>query len=78
VEGRDKVVRLVLGLVQRFAEGVDFTTVEINGEPALTAWAGDTLLGVLVFELRAGLVLHVRAVVNPDKLEFAGRQLARA
>lgn len=78
VEGRDKVLRLLLGLVQRFAAGVDFTVTEINGAPALATWAGGTLLGVIAFDLRAGLIVHARAVVNPDKLRFAGRQLGRA
>jgi RNA polymerase sigma-70 factor (TIGR02957 family) len=77
VAGRDKVVRLVLGLAQRFAEGVDFTMTELNGEPGVAAWAGDALVGVMVFELGDGLVVHARAVVNPDKLEFVGEQLAR-
>ncbi|MGI5373956.1 RNA polymerase sigma-70 factor [Streptomyces sp. CA-251387] len=78
VEGREKVSRFLVGLFERFMEGVHFTTAEINGEPAVAAWAGDTLLGVVALELSDGLVVHARAVVNPDKLAFAGRQLAGA
>ncbi|MGN9756863.1 RNA polymerase sigma-70 factor [Streptomyces sp. SD31] len=78
VEGREKVSRFLVGLVERFMEGVHFTTAEINGEPAVAAWAGDTLLGVVALELGDGLVVHARAVVNPDKLAFAGRQLTGA
>ncbi|SDO64386.1 RNA polymerase sigma-70 factor, ECF subfamily [Streptomyces sp. cf386] len=76
VEGREKVSRFLLGLFQRFAQGLDFATAEINGGPGVAVWAGGTLLGVVAFELRDGLVVHARAVVNPDKLTFAGRQLA--
>lgn len=76
VEGREKVSRFLLGLFQRFAQGLDFATAEINSGPGVAVWAGDTLLGAVAFELRDGLVVHARAVVNPDKLTFAGRQLA--
>ncbi|MGW1954988.1 RNA polymerase sigma-70 factor [Streptomyces sp. NPDC001920] len=78
VEGREKVSRLLVGLVERFMEGVHFTTAEVNGEPAVAAWAGGTLVGLVVLELGDGLVVHARAVVNPDKLAFAGRQLTGA
>lgn len=42
-------------------------------EPVLTS--DGTLLAVLSFELRDGLVTGARAVVNPDKLVFVRRQL---
>ncbi|WP_251062668.1 hypothetical protein [Streptomyces sp. ISL-22] len=78
VEGREKVSRFLVGLFQRFAAGMRFTTAEINGEPAVAAWAGEALLGVVALELPEGLVVHARAVVNPDKLAFADRQPAGA
>ncbi|MFF4252957.1 RNA polymerase sigma-70 factor [Streptomyces sp. NPDC001663] len=78
VEGRDKVARLTAGGAERFAAGLDFTTTEVNGEPGLAAWAGDTLVAVVAFDVRDGLIAHVRAVVNPDKLGFVRRQLARS
>ncbi|MEV0176236.1 RNA polymerase sigma-70 factor [Streptomyces sp. NPDC050803] len=76
--GREKVLRFLVGTGQRFLVGVDFTAVEVNGAVALAAWDGDRLVGVVAFEVRDGLVAHARAVVNPDKLGFMGRQLARA
>ncbi|GCB51138.1 sigma factor-like helix-turn-helix DNA-binding protein [Streptomyces sp. NL15-2K] len=78
VEGREKVVRLVVGGVERFAAGLDYTAVEVNGATGLAAWAGDTLAGVVAFDLREGLITQVRVVVNPDKLGFVRRQLARS
>ncbi|WP_405579249.1 sigma factor-like helix-turn-helix DNA-binding protein [Streptomyces sp. NBC_01092] len=78
IEGRDKVFRFLAGASRTFLSGVDLTAVEINGSTAVAAWAGDTLTSVVAFELRDGLVTHAWAVVNPDKLEFVGRQLARA
>ncbi|MGA5137803.1 hypothetical protein [Streptomyces azureus] len=37
----------------------------------------DTLVGRVAFEVRDGLVVGVRAVVNPEKLVFARRHLTR-
>ncbi|MGW3120040.1 RNA polymerase sigma-70 factor [Streptomyces sp. NPDC001107] len=78
VEGLDKVARLAVGGAERFAAGLDFTAAEVNGETGLAAWAGDALVGMVAFEVRDGLISHVRVVVNPDKLGFVRRQLARA
>ncbi|MFE5894633.1 RNA polymerase sigma-70 factor [Streptomyces sp. NPDC056462] len=78
IEGRDKVFRFLAGATRTFLAGVEFTAVEINGSTALAAWEGDTLLSVVAFEVRDGLVAHAWAMVNPDKLDFVRRQLARA
>ncbi|MFE6624611.1 RNA polymerase sigma-70 factor [Streptomyces sp. NPDC008086] len=78
IEGRDKVFRFLAGATRTFLAGVDFTAVEINGATALAAWEGDTLLSVTTFDVRDGLLARAWAVVNPDKLDFVRRQLARA
>ncbi|MGF0172975.1 RNA polymerase sigma-70 factor [Streptomyces sp. Marseille-Q5077] len=78
IEGRDKVFRFLAGATRTFLAGVEFTAVEINGSTALAAWEGDTLLSVVAFEVRDGLVAHAWAMVNPDKLDFVRRQLVRA
>jgi RNA polymerase sigma-70 factor (ECF subfamily) len=78
VEGREKVARLAVGGAERFAAGLEFTPTEINGEYGLAAWAGDTLAGVVAFEVRDGLIAHLRIVLNPQKLAFVRRQLKRA
>ncbi|WP_328882936.1 RNA polymerase sigma-70 factor [Streptomyces sp. NBC_00299] len=78
IEGRDKVFRFLAGATRTFLAGMHFTAVEINGSTALAAWEGDTLLTVVAFELRDGLIAHAWATVNPDKLDFVRRQLARA
>ncbi|MCH5673337.1 RNA polymerase sigma-70 factor [Streptomyces gilvus] len=77
VEGREKVARLAVGGAERFAAGLVFTPTEINGEYGLAAWAGDTLAGVVAFEVRDGLIAHLRIVLNPEKLAFVRRQLTR-
>ncbi|MFF4357800.1 RNA polymerase sigma-70 factor [Streptomyces sp. NPDC001604] len=78
VVGLDKVARLSVGGAERFAAGLDFTAAEVNGETGLAAWAGDALVGMVAFEVRDGLIAHIRVVVNPDKLGFVRRQLTRA
>jgi hypothetical protein len=56
---------------------VRVTVAEVNGEPALLAWSGDGLLGVLVLEADGDRIRALWAVANPDKLGFAARQAAR-
>ncbi|MEU9480075.1 RNA polymerase sigma-70 factor [Streptomyces sp. NPDC048191] len=78
IEGREKVVRFLVGGAERFTGGLDIVVMEVNGASALAGWAGDVLVGVAAFELRDGLIAHVRTVMNPDKLAYMRRQLARS
>lgn len=77
VEGRDKVLRFLAGGMRGFAADWDFSVAEVNGAPALVARVGDVLVGVVSFAFRDGLVGDLHTVVNPDKLVFVRRQLAR-
>ncbi|WP_369245171.1 RNA polymerase sigma-70 factor [Streptomyces sp. R41] len=79
IEGREKVLRFLAGVLGSFAtEDVDFMVAEVNGRAALLVRADDRPLGVVTFEVHEGVCTQVRAVLNPDKLEFVGRQLERA
>jgi RNA polymerase sigma-70 factor (TIGR02957 family) len=78
IEGGQRIAHFLAGGGPKFAAGLDFTPVEVNGAIGLATWAGDTLVGLAAFEVRDGLVTGVRAVVNPEKLAFARRQLTRA
>ncbi|MFD9006615.1 RNA polymerase sigma-70 factor [Streptomyces sp. NPDC059582] len=77
VEGREKVVRFLVGGARKVTADLDFTVAEINGANGLAAWAGDRLVGVVTFELRYDLITRLRAVMNPDKLDFVRRQLGQ-
>ncbi|MFD6492265.1 RNA polymerase sigma-70 factor [Streptomyces sp. NPDC059944] len=87
VEGRDKVLRLLAGVLGRSAaDGVRLSVAEVNGRAGLIARgpegadggsAAGAVIGVVAFEVRDGVFTGVRAVLNPDKLEFVGRQSAR-
>ncbi|MFI7385830.1 RNA polymerase sigma-70 factor [Streptomyces sp. NPDC049813] len=78
VAGRAKVLRFLAGTRERFAAGLDLTVAEVNGVAALVAHAGGTVSAVVSFEVREGAIVTARAVLNPDKLGFVGRQLAAA
>jgi len=65
IVGRDRVVRLLLGLVIRPAE--------VNGQAgALFLDPGGGLISVLVLDIADGQVQAVRSVINPDKLRHLG------
>ncbi|MEV7286710.1 RNA polymerase sigma-70 factor [Streptomyces sp. NPDC093252] len=75
IEGRLKVVRFLLGGGRKLLAGLRYTVAEINGGPGLVAWAGDRITAVAAFDVHDGRITDVRAVVNPDKLDFVRRQL---
>lgn len=87
VEGRDKVLRLLAGVLGRSAaDGIRLSVAEVNGRAGLIARgpegadggsAAGAVIGVVAFEVRDGVFTGVRTVLNPDKLEFVGRQSAR-
>lgn len=77
VSGRDRVARYLAGVMRRYTAGVRITLAEVNGEPAVLAWHGGELIGVLVAELADGRVAALRLIANPDKLRFVGEQAAR-
>lgn len=49
---------------------------EVNGEPAVLAFDGDTLSGVLCFEITDDQIAALRILANPDKLRFLAAQLS--
>jgi RNA polymerase sigma-70 factor (ECF subfamily) len=49
---------------------------EVNGEPAVLAFDGDTLSGVLCFEITGDRIAALRILANPDKLRFLAAQLS--
>ncbi|CAM5746581.1 putative RNA polymerase sigma factor SigX [Streptomyces afghaniensis 772] len=78
IEGGSRIAQFLAGGGPKFSVGLEFTVTEVNGATGLASWAGDTLVGLAALEVRDGLVVGVRAVVNPEKLAFARRQLSRA
>ncbi|WP_343246214.1 RNA polymerase sigma-70 factor [Streptomyces sp. SID5785] len=78
VDGREKVLRFLVGVGERYLTGARFTVAEVNGAPGLVARLGDTVVASVSFEVRDGRVAVARAVMNPEKLGFLTGQLAAA
>ncbi|WP_079169120.1 MULTISPECIES: RNA polymerase sigma-70 factor [unclassified Streptomyces] len=76
IEGRDKVLRFLMGTPMQATAALRLAVAELNGVPALVAWAGDTVAAAATFEARGGAVTAVRSVLNPEKLTYVGRQLS--
>jgi RNA polymerase sigma-70 factor (TIGR02957 family) len=53
-----------------------FDVAEVNGEPAMLAFDGDGLSGVLFFEITGDRIAALRILANPDKLRFLAKQLS--
>jgi RNA polymerase sigma-70 factor (TIGR02957 family) len=49
---------------------------EVNGEPAMLAFDGDSLAAVLCFEVMGDQIAALRILANPDKLRFLTEQLS--
>ncbi len=52
------------------------TVAELNGVPALVAWAERHGGAAAVLDVRDGAVTAVRSVLSPEKLTYLGRQLS--
>ncbi|MEU6868534.1 RNA polymerase sigma-70 factor [Streptomyces sp. NPDC046876] len=76
VLGRDKVARFLLGALHKYAAGLPFGFALVNGEPAVVV--GDAASVLVVEPGEDGRVRGLRAVVNPQKLEFLRRQLSHS
>ena len=74
IVGRDRVLRLLLGMGKHAAElGVTIRRVEVNGQPGATFVAPDgRLMWVMTVDVADGVVQTVRSVINPDKLRHLG------
>ncbi|MEU1149500.1 RNA polymerase sigma-70 factor [Streptomyces sp. NPDC005863] len=76
--GRENVLRFLLGVMGKVKAASDISYAEVNGAPALVLRAAGRITAIAAFEGGDGRVTGVRSVVNPDKLVFVERQLARA
>jgi hypothetical protein len=50
-------------------------SVPVAGQPAVLAFTGRQLAGVLVFTMRGGLIQAVHVIGDPRKLDFPSSQL---
>ncbi|MGW5382472.1 hypothetical protein [Nocardia sp. NPDC003963] len=77
LRGAAQVARYLAATASRSVASVQTCVHEVNGVPALLAWSGSVLVGVLVPEIADGRITVVRIVADPDKLRFLGIRTAR-
>ena len=80
LEGRDTVVKLLVGFVRAavatgLASRATLEVTEVNAEPALVIRLDGRLDGVYVLSVEGDAITGIRVVRNPDKLAYIGRQL---
>ncbi len=73
--GRDKVLRYLLGSLQKSPAGARAELREINGAPAVLVLAGPALIYAATFTIVNGQIQAIHSVLNPDKLTYLQRQL---
>lgn len=69
VSGRRNVARLIVGLLQKYGPELTFAAESINGQPALVARVGGTVVNAVCFEWADGRVRSIYSVLNPAKLQ---------
>lgn len=68
--GADTVAKAVIGVMRWTTRtaGARLDTVLCNSAPAVLAYRGDHLEGAFIVEIADGLITHLYAIRNPDKL----------
>lgn len=73
--GREKVLRLITGLLQKAPPDLRFAILPINGAPSMALFAGDRLLYVVTCAIADQRFHTFHLAVNPDKLAYIQRQI---
>lgn len=78
ISGRDRTANYLARALSRSLPQLRLRldVAEVNGEPAVLAFDGDTLSGVVCFEIRGDEIAALRIMANPDKLRFLAEQLS--
>src|ERR1051326_7753500 len=75
VAGRERVIRLILGVQHKMPVNYVFSAEELNGAPALLAWLDGQLTDLFIFEVAQERIQRLYTIRNPDKLAHLQRQL---
>jgi RNA polymerase sigma-70 factor (ECF subfamily) len=68
VAGRSNVARFVMGLLEKYSEGVTTLFVPVNGEPTIVVVRDGAPIVVWQFDVGPQGVRRMLAVLNPEKL----------
>jgi len=79
VEGRERVARLILGVLEKFGEGMVPVPVSANGEPAMLAVRDGHPVALWTVDIAPEGVRRLLIVMNPHKLAaFEGAALSHS
>jgi RNA polymerase sigma-70 factor, ECF subfamily len=70
--GADRVAR---NLLRYWGQGATLVSLPVCGQPAVLAFIGGELAGVLVFTMRGELIQAIHVIADPRKLGFLSSQL---
>ena len=68
VVGRERVAQFLLGVLEKFMDGVEAYPVVVNGEPGFVGVRDGAVMAVWTVELGANGVQRFLNVMNPAKL----------
>jgi RNA polymerase sigma-70 factor (ECF subfamily) len=68
VEGGERVARYFVDLMSRATAGLTFLERTVNGQPGLVAQLDGATVAVYAFQVAAGRITRIWAVLNPEKL----------
>jgi RNA polymerase sigma factor (sigma-70 family) len=68
VEGGEPVARYFVDLMSRATAGLTFLERTVNGQPGLVAQQDGATVAVYAFQVAAGRITRIWAVLNPEKL----------
>jgi RNA polymerase sigma-70 factor (ECF subfamily) len=77
LHGRERVVKLLSGLLRQFPH-VRWQTANVNGGASILVWDKETLLSVLTCEMTAERIVTLYEIINPDKLVYIQQQALQA
>lgn len=68
--------RVAGNLLRFWGKGATLVSLPVGGQPAVLAFTGRELAGVLVFTMRGELIQAIHVIGDPRKLDFLSSQLA--
>jgi hypothetical protein len=67
--------RVASNLLRFWGQGATLVSLPVAGQPAVLAFTGRELAGVLVFTMRGELIQSIHVIGDPCKLDFLSSQL---
>ena len=68
IEGGEQIARYMGDLASRAAGNLTLLEHTVNGQPGLVAQQDGVTVTVFAFDITAGRITHIWAILNPDKL----------